>query len=77
MKLKDIPYNGWFFGLKHEDVQGKVLDAIESSENIAEARKKIILNMIEIMTVCTQVLHHANTMEPPTECTCTENCGDK
>ena len=77
MELKDIPYNGWFFGLKHRDIQNKTLDAIESSEDIAEARKKITVNMIEIMTECTRVIHHANTMEPPTECTCTGNCGDK
>lgn len=77
MELKDIPYNGWFFGLKCEDIQGKTLDAIESSENITEAKRTIISNMIEVMTECTRVIHHANTMETPKECTCAEDCGDK
>ena len=77
MKLKDIPYNGWYFGLRYRDIQDKTLGAIEDSETITEAKKKIIAEMVKIITECTTVIHHANTMETPKECTCAKNCGDE
>ena len=63
MKLKEIPYNGWFFGLSASNPQDSTLEAIECSETITEAKKKIITEMIKIMTECATVIHHANTME--------------
>ena len=77
MKLKDIPYNGWYFGLSNSNAQDKTLEAIESSKTITEAKKKIIIEMIKIITECTTVIHLANTMETPKECTCAGNCGDE
>ena len=77
MKLKDVPYNGWFFGLSTSNAQDRTLEAIESSETITEAKKKIIIEMVKIITECTTVIHHANTMETPKECTCAGNCGDE
>ena len=77
MKLKDIPYNGWFFGLRCQGVRDKTLEAIEISGTITEAKRKIIDEMVKVITECTTVIHHANTMETPKECTCAENCGDK
>ena len=77
MKLKDVPYNGWYFGLRYRDIQDKTLGAIEDSETITEAKKKIIAEMVKIITECTTVIHHANTMETPKECTCAGKCGDE
>jgi len=76
MKLKNIPYNGWYFGLRYRNIQDKTLEAIESSETTTEAKKKIIAEMIKIITECTTVIHHANTMETPKECTCAQNSGE-
>jgi len=44
MKLKDIPYNGWYFGLRYRSIQDKTLEAIEGSETTTEAKKKIIVD---------------------------------
>jgi len=64
MRLKDIPQNGWIFGLKHgrSSIESGVADAIFNSEDMTELKSRIILEMSEIMTECAQVIQHANAM---------------
>ena len=78
MRLKDIPQNGWIFGLEHNSqINCRVHDAIFNSKDMTKLKSRIILEMTEIMTECAQVIQHANAMKDDRICTCKEKRGDK
>jgi len=77
MELKEIPYNGWMFGLNTDEIKDRVFEAVDKSKNTKEVKEEIIKEMVDLITECTTVIHHANTMETLKECTCAGNCGDE
>ena len=75
MKIEDIPQNGWIYGVKLR-LKNEVLSSIHMSNDITEAKSKIITEMTDIMTECAQVIQHANAMKDDRICTCKEKRGD-
>ena len=75
MKIEDIPQNGWIYGVKLR-LKNEVLSSIHMSNDITEAKSKIITEMTDIMTECAQVIQHANAMRDDRICTCEGKCGD-
>lgn len=81
MEWKDIPQNGWLFGLKYQgpgSLQDRLICTIKDSEDITEAKSRIITEMTGIMVECAKVINHANAMRDDPACTtCNEKCGGK
>ena len=69
----------WVGELHHGSsaIEQYVNDAIGNAKDMTEIKSLIISYMVHTMAECSQVILHVNTMEAPTKCTCTENCGDK